>query len=144
MWAPPTPSHPHPSPWRPLLPTPSPPSGPSALPGLQPGGQRHGSHGPPPPILPASSGKEHPPGSAGGVAGRLGCQARKGGASPHSAIYKKKKKNNQVVQWAPEENQVREVPVAAGASNTTTASGVRLVSEAGLAWRGPQHTLVPS
>ena len=79
------------------------------------------------------------------MAGRLGCQARKGGASPHSAIYKKKKKkNNQVVQWAPEENQVREVPVAAGASNTTTASGVRLVSEAGLAWRGPQHTLVPS
>lgn len=75
-----------------------------------------------------------------------GWAARRGRAGPlrTQQFTKKKKKNNQVVQWAPEENQVREVPVAAGASNTTTASGVRLVSEAGLAWRGPQHTLVPS
>lgn len=59
-----------------------------------------------------------------------------------SALSNLQKKNTQVVQWAPEENQVREVPVAAGASSTTTGSGVRLVREAGLAWRGPQHTLV--
>lgn len=87
--------------------------------------------------------KGTPAGERGRSGWRLGCQARKGGASPHSAIYKKKKKT-QVVQWAPEENQVREVPVAAGASSTTTASGIRLVREAGLAWRGPQHTLVPT
>ena len=81
-------------------------------------------------------------GRSGWAAGLPGAEGR--GLSALSNLQKKKKKNNQVVQWAPEENQVREVPVAAGASNTTTASGVRLVSEAGLAWRGPQHTLVPS
>ena len=77
------------------------------------------------------------------VAGLPGAEGR--GLSALSNLPKKKKKTTtQVVQRAPEENQVREVPEAAEASSTTTASGVRLVREAGLVWRGPQHTLVPS
>lgn len=62
---------------------------PSALPGLQPGGQRLGPHGPPPPGPPAPSGEGAPRGlREGQPRGRV----RKGGASLHSAIYKKKKK----------------------------------------------------
>ena len=78
------------------------------------------------------------------MAGLPGAEGR--GLSALSNLPKKKKKKTttQVVQRAPEENQVREVPEAAEASSTTTASGVRLVREAGLVWRGPQHTLVPS
>lgn len=67
------------------------------------------------------------------MAGLPGAEGR--GLSALSNLPKKKK--TQVVQQAPEENQVREVPEAARASSTTTASGVRLVREAGLGWRGP-------
>lgn len=66
-----------------------------------------------------------------------GWAAWRGRAGPLRTQQFTKKKKTQVVQQAPEENRVREVPEAARASSTTTASGVRLVREAGLGWRGP-------
>lgn len=83
----------------------------------------------------------------GWLGGRAARRLGEEGAGPiRTQQFTRKKKKPQVVQWAPEENQVREVPEAAGASSTATASRGSAAARgwAGLAWRGPQHTLVPS
>lgn len=86
----------------------APPTPPSrALPGLQPGGQHRGPHGP-------QSAPPAPPGSCrtrlGRHEGRPRSWARKGGASTHSAsfffFFLVKKKKKKVVRWARDESQV--------------------------------------